>query len=124
MALVGVMTIHAQDKAITANVPFSFYAGSTAMPVGAYRVAEFSNVARLSAGNATQSIVTMRVIGKSDSEPARLVFHRYGDVYFLAQIWTGDSSTGRSLERTDREKELARNGAAPTLAVIRFALPK
>jgi hypothetical protein len=30
--------VQAQDKTVTANVPFSFYMGSSAMPQGSYKV--------------------------------------------------------------------------------------
>ena len=48
---------------------------------------------------------------------ARLVFKRYGDQYFLSQIWLADSDTGRELLPSARETELAR-GNAPAKAVV------
>jgi hypothetical protein len=126
IALAAAVTVHAQDKAVTATVPFNFYVGSTAMPQGDYRLVNVSNGAVLtisSTGNEVhKAITTMHVVGKSLSEPPRLVFVRYGDVYFLHQVWTGNDSIGQALGRSQREKALARDNAAPTLAVIRLAL--
>lgn len=126
IALAAVAAVHAQDKTVTANVPFSFYMGSSAMPQGAYKVAELAHgwVVNLRSADATKSVTTNEVIGKKEPEPARLVFHRYGDAYFLAEIWTGDAPIGQALAVSPREKELTQNGAAPTLAVIRLALPR
>ncbi len=126
MALAAVAAVHAQDKSIKADVPFSFYVGSTVMPQGAYRMTDLSsrNVMWIKSmdNDAAKAIATMTVVGKSESEAPRLVFNRYGNVYFLHQIWTGNSSTGQSLGSSKREKELASSGIAPTLAVIRLAV--
>jgi hypothetical protein len=125
IALVAVAALQAQDRALTANVPFSFYMGSSAMAQGAYRVDELSHgaVVMMRSKAASKTVTAHQIVGKKQVEPARLVFHRYGDSYFLAEIWTGDASNGRALAASAREKELTRNGSAPTLAVISLALP-
>ena len=126
IAMAAVAAVHAEDRTVTANVPFNFYMGSSPMAEGAYRVDEFSHGAveclRSIKGKTINSVMTYSVTGKKGAEPARLVFHRYGGSYFLAEIWTGDGMIGHALSMTAREKELARSGAAPTLAVIRLAL--
>jgi hypothetical protein len=123
-ALVGAVAVNAADRAITANVPFNFYVGSTVMPQGAYRVSEVSNagVVALKTMHAAKAITTFNLTGKSLNEPPRLVFRCYGDTYFLAEIWAGDGSIGHALRRSAQEKELAQSGSAPTLAAIRLAL--
>jgi hypothetical protein len=124
IALVAVAAVQAQDKTVTANVPFSFYMGSSTMPQGAYKVDELSRGAAvcLRSTAATKVATTHAISGKKQVEPARLVFHRYGESYFLAEIWTGDRSIGKALAASPREKELSRKGAASTLAVVRLAL--
>jgi hypothetical protein len=37
---------------------------------------------------------------------AKLVFHKYGDQYFLAEIWNGQSNIGIAFPESKREKEL------------------
>ena len=71
--------------------------------------------------DAAKAITSWNMIGQSDSKPPRLVFHRYGDLYFLSQVWTGDGSLGHGFAVTQREKELERIGAEK-LAVVRVAL--
>src|SRR5580704_15222079 len=109
IALVAVAAVQAQDKTVTANVPFSFYMGRSAMPQGAYKAEELSHGAmvRMRSAGATNVVTTRAIAGKKQIEPARLVFHRYGESYFLAEIWNGDTSTGRCLDVSSREKELA-----------------
>jgi hypothetical protein len=125
IALAAVAVVHAQEKTVKANVPFSFYMGSSLMPQGAYRVSEISNGAVVwimsMQSKAAQAATTVHVAGKDRIEPAKLVFHRYGEDYFLAEIWTGGVSTGQALARSAREKELAQSGAAP-LAMIQVFL--
>ena len=126
IALVTAAAIHAQDTAIKADVPFMFYVGQTLMPQGAYTVNESANGAvawiRAMDADATKTVITLSVVGKRRDEPAKLVFHRYGEDYFLAEIWTGHAPTGQALVPSPREKELAHSGAGPTMAVIRVAL--
>jgi hypothetical protein len=124
IALAGAAAIYAQSKTVTADVPFNFYMGSKVMPQGPYRVSEMSDggVIVLRTKAASSAITAFDVSGKSLDEPARLVFRRYGETYFLSQIWIGGTSTGRALPRSPREKELAENGPAPTLAVIRLSV--
>src|ERR1700727_3141870 len=86
IALAAVAAVQAQDKTVTANVPFSFYMGSSAMPQGSYRVNEFAHgaVVSMRSADAVRSVTAHEVVGKNRVEPARLVFHRYGNAYFLA----------------------------------------
>ncbi len=128
IALAAVAAIHAQAQTLTADVPFSFHMGSNAMPQGAYRIAATSShtMAWMTQmdGNGAAAISTFTVAGKKSEASPRLVFRRYGADYFLAEIWGGDASFGLAMPQSTREKELARNGAAPTLAVIQLALRK
>ena len=125
IALAAVAAVYAQGTTVTANVPFNFYMGSKLMPPDAYRVNETSirAVAWMVSAHrdAIKAVTTFKVIGNREAEPARLVFHRYGEEYFLAEIWTGDGPNGRAVPRSPREKELAEDEAAP-LSVIRIVL--
>jgi hypothetical protein len=124
IALAAVAAVRAQERTVAADVPFSFYVGGSAMPQGSYKVDELSNaIVSLRSKDSIKSVTTHEIAGKQQVEPARLVFHRYGDSYFLAEIWNGETSVGQVLAKSKREKELAQqNGAAPTLSVIRLAL--
>ncbi len=122
--MVGVAALHAQGRTVTANVPFAFYAGSSVMPEGAYRVELNNNgvmYLRATDKDAAKILLSWTLDGKDDGRQATLVFHRYGDLYFLSQVWTNYGSTGRAVGVTEREKELERGGTA-TLAVVRVAL--
>src|ERR1700678_1412034 len=91
IALATVAAVHAQDKTVAANVPFSFHMGSSLMPQGPYRISEISQGAvvwiRSMQSGAAKAVTVRNLAGKKQTEPARLVFHRYGNDYFLAEIW-------------------------------------
>jgi hypothetical protein len=118
IVLAGTVALHAQT--VTATVPFNFYMGRTAMSKGAYRVDEINGgaVIMLRTGKTTKAITVHNVAGKPLAERPRLVFHRYGETYFLSEIWTGRSAMGRELARTSHEKELRAGLPAPPSPVI------
>jgi hypothetical protein len=94
---------------VTAQVPFDFIVGDQTISAGACEVKGFTNGgAALIIQNAESRTSAVRLTNSvsklNDSKP-RLVFHRYGETYFLAEVWTGDSS-GRRLLQSKRERSL------------------
>ena len=97
---------------IVANVPFEFSVGYKALPAGAYSVQSI-----ISAGNGLliQStdgkISALRLSDETrrikEKPQARLVFHRYGERYFLAEVWNGVDNTGRQLTKSQEERAIA-----------------
>ena len=51
-------------------------------------------------------ILTRPVRANETVEETRLVFHKYDDLYFLAEFWTPGSNTGREIQISNREKAL------------------
>ena len=45
------------------------------------------------------------------ADKTKLVFNRYGNHYFLSEIWVNGATRGRQLPKTSREKELAKDFA-------------
>src|SRR5262249_36532270 len=95
---------------LKADVPFAFAVGKTALPAGEYRIDSLGTenrvlLIRSMDQNAQASTIsnTGRSLEKSDQ--TKLVFHRYGDRYFLAEIWVQGYSSGHQLPQSKREKE-------------------
>lgn len=44
-----------------------------------------------------------------------LVFHRYGDQYFLYQVWSAGALTGRQFYKSRTEREIERKLANPKI---------
>ena len=67
-------------------------------------------------------IITNPVEANESSKTAKLIFRRYGETYFLSQIWESDEIQGRQLlkSRTERsvERDLAKRGEGPAIVDI------
>jgi len=103
---------HAQTTQLKVTVPFDFNAGDT-LPAGNYDVQSIGTWGgkALSIHNVTLKAGTLVLSnstqsGKTSGRNA-LVFYRYDQKYFLAEVWT--VNTGRQMLLNQRQTELARN---------------
>ena len=124
MAVVALITLAATPSRaqilIKADVPFDFCAGYGTLPAGEYKIAPTSNASALtlSSGQRGVEIMLPRTTDWRDlRQSPKLVFHRYGDEYFLSEIWSTDGAV-RTLAVHPRERKLARNGMVPLTAVV------
>jgi len=106
---------------VVAHVPFAFEAGKLSFEPGTYVVHKTGiqgvvKIYRLGEGGGAMLMNLPKQDKRKDGKNL-LVFTRYGDSHFLKQIWTG-GPIGMELRPSPRERELASNGAAPTLAMI------
>lgn len=104
---------------VTADIPFDFIVGDQTLPSGKYIVRSASDdgkALKISSRDGESSVVRLTNVAdeKTKRRMARMVFHRYGQQYFLAEVWTGDTY-GRQLLKCKRERhlrqELASNGS-------------
>ena len=124
--IVSVPMTQAQAR-VVANVPFGFSLEQKSMPAGTYEISSQSNktlvVRNLDTKDARLVIASMHVEASqaAGTPHAKLVFCKYGDQYFLSQIWDGQSHTGIAFPESKREKEqrLAKSlGNQPEIVVI------
>jgi len=90
-----------------AQVPFDFYIGDRLAPAGEYGVRALNgdeSVLRICNGRQGNTVLTSTASEMGEGRP-RLVFHKYGDQYFLAAVWGADNM-GRRLRETKRERSL------------------
>lgn len=94
------------------HIPFNFTVGEKTFEAGKYEVERNKRdvdtvwVVR-SKNNSEQAFLMTRPVYSTDPQNKfKLVFHRYDDLYFLAEIWTAGSSTGREVQISDQEKAL------------------
>lgn len=102
---------------IVTNIPFDFVVGDKVLTAGEYTVRGLDNSGNavlISERNAKSSVIrlTNELRPRSENTRARLVFHRYGQYYFLAEIWSGDREAGRQLLRSRQERAIERELAA------------
>ncbi|HEX6729320.1 MAG TPA: hypothetical protein VF074_04885, partial [Pyrinomonadaceae bacterium] len=56
--------------------------------------------------------LTMGLTASSPAKESKLIFRRYGNRYFLAEIWTSGESHARQLRKSKEEKAIARELAS------------
>jgi hypothetical protein len=117
-ALLGAVTsTNAQlGNPIRAKIPFDFNVGEKKLPAGEYtfrRLSDFSDNKIMSVNNVDGSAhlfeSTLEAQVLTPKNQSVLVFHKYGDQYFLAQIWSNGELEGTQLpesrtERTTRQQ--------------------
>ena len=110
----AVVSANGQSTAnkVVANVPFEFSVGYKMLPAGDYSVQSI-----VSAGNglliqSTDGKISALRLSEATRQikertKARLVFHRYGQRYFLAEVWNGVDNAGRQLTKSQEERTIA-----------------
>ncbi len=100
-------------KAIRADIPFEFSVGKTTEPAGTYifsfQAAE-GWVRMQPAGGDGRLLTTKPDSPYSIPQEPKLLFHRYGNQYFLSQV--GTASTSRDIPMSAREREAQKNTVA------------
>jgi hypothetical protein len=108
-------TAFAQTTQLKVAVPFEFITGDTVLPAGNYDVESIDTWGgkALSIHNVTSNAGTLLLSNSCQlaktSDSNKLVFYRYGQRYFLAEIWTAGTNIGRKMSLNQRQSELARN---------------
>ena len=122
------------QQALLVNVPFSFTAGEMTLPAGEYRIQKISVTSPvlliqrtdLSAAEFVMSNVV--ATNRKQGERSKAVFHKYGQRYFLSQVWTAGYSQGRQLPGSAKEKEQALTASnqkpEEITIVVRLIAPK
>jgi hypothetical protein len=102
-------TSYAQQYGVKATVPFNFMVGDRTLPAGTYTI--FPSLIRpdlLLLRNWDAGIHVFTVVQRGQSNPQgldALVFHHYGDQYFLRQIRTEGTSINVDFPVTKAEKK-------------------
>ena len=127
LSVVATSVCYAQQTALTVTIPFAFQAGNQTMPAGEYRVESVlesvltgtGQLQRLRQvnGSAVMIVSTVSVEARNGNPNPELVFNRYGQTYFLAQIWT-DGAQGHQLFKSNREKEILRGEPRTEIALL------
>jgi hypothetical protein len=88
-------------RSLTVHVPFSFVAAEKTLPAGEYTVTANSDSTVL-IKNKVEKEISLFAFTKSTQSldvqrNAKLVFYRFGESYFLTEVWPGDTTIGRHL---------------------------
>ena len=121
LAMLATMAASAQTINVKAIVPFSFIVGRSTLSAGEYSLKTMSNGQVLALSNLDAKITELVLSNSCESLTAsktKLVFHRYGDRYFLSQIWTEGNNRGHELPISRREEETARNSSMKQVVLV------
>jgi hypothetical protein len=121
VAVVASTVIAQSSPRLRADVPFSFHAGSTVLPSGKCtinRPSSTNGIVLVRSGDRKAAYVISNNKEQGNAaENSRLVFRRYGDQYFLAQIWTKGETAGISFPVSKEEKKMMNSRADRHLAM-------
>ena len=100
---------------VRAKIPFDFSVGDKKLEAGEYtfsRLSGFSDNKVISVSGADASAhVFQWILGAhvlTPKDKSTLVFHKYGDQYFLVQIWTGGEQEGTQMPESRGERTARR----------------
>jgi hypothetical protein len=98
----------------TASIPFAFNVGDRTLPAGEYTI-EYNSMAdglvilRLKAQDEDSAArLTHAVQARSPRAKTVLVFNRYGEQSFLAQMWRAGDVRGRQVNKSGQELAIER----------------
>jgi|SRR5215469_11603639 len=110
------------QRLMKVNIPFSFGVEGHFLPAGGYTIYTLTperSVRIVSADGKHSAIVnTLPNYANSPSTNSRLVFHKYGNEYFLAQVWTAGQNVARNPLSSKRAMEIASSGGQPEMKVV------
>lgn len=96
---------------IRAEIPFDFQVGGKRLPKGEYLIEQATETGVVTIRHAKKgkAVVFNVIPGKTPDKPkSKLIFHRYGEQYFLARIWDGSSDIVLKLNKSSAEKKAAK----------------
>ena len=107
--LLATASASAQTVPLKANIPFNFIVNKAELPAGEYTLQSLGTamLIRSMDSQITKLVLPNACASLQSSETTKLVFHRYGDRYFLAQVWAAGANRGRELPKSSRETEIA-----------------
>ena len=101
------------EPPIRVNVPFDFVVANKTLPSGEYLISRKQPTAGdllLGVTNKDNNVnalsFTVPVQARTPTDKGKLVFHRYGDQYFLSEVWPAGATTGRVVSKSRAERDL------------------
>jgi hypothetical protein len=98
---------------VEANIPFQFHAGNTKFPAGQYRIHVLDNtdlsVIEISSMDDSISAVFQVRDAETKSDPTKteLIFNKYGNRYFLAELFDEGNPNGSQVLESQYEKRIS-----------------
>lgn len=114
------MKAQAAKSSLIADIPFSFQVGFCTMPAGTYAVdVKGNDVLSIKGESGVAAMLVMWAATGRDTSDSAVIFHRYGDKYFLREVrtagnqaflWSGETKSER---RAKLEQDAANPNSVP-----------
>lgn len=130
LTLIGVLSLllaagsaFAQTIDVKGDIPFSFIVNKATLPSGQYELKSLTEDGKMLGlrgpdGKPVDIVNSNRTESMTPSQKTKLVFKRYGDRYFLSQIWVAGETAGRQLPTSAREREMAKTSTPENVVVM------
>ncbi|HTT19552.1 MAG TPA: hypothetical protein VMG82_11425 [Candidatus Sulfotelmatobacter sp.] len=105
---------------LVVDVPFAFSAQGQKFPAGHYIVSQKDDMILIFNHKQGRYVPTHLAL-RTKADGSKLVFHRYGDEYFLQSVWITGNTSGKELYPSRAEHELKAKHAEMEMAVVRPA---
>jgi hypothetical protein len=120
---------HAEDieGAVVVNVPFAFENGSQHFTPGLYTIRmEYHNIMTIRGKAGSGIATTWFDEDRHPSNTTKVVFRRYGEEYFIDQVWiAGEATHTYTLPSKAEKLEIAANrGASTSVQVAALHMPR
>ena len=130
LSLCGILatSLGAQPLSARFNVPFDFVVAGKTMPAGAYAInfdAAQTGMVKIQSADARKAVYALTHNGPLEpaKNDATLVFHRYGDRYYLAQVNKGGiAAPALALPTSKAEVEATKTAAIQAETVTLVAM--
>ncbi len=110
-ALLGSLTLSAQNLTLVADIPFSFHAEGKVLPAGTYQLkaVNATGIFQISdrAAHVSQ-FVNAPIHEHVNPTSSKLTFARNGDEYALASVTVAGSAYDNAVSRSGMEKNMSR----------------
>jgi len=113
VALLTSAAAYTQTVHLQTTVPFKFNVGSKQFPAGKYDIQTESNrehvlyIRNMNSGEGA-FVIPQSCESADVSSQTTLTFHRYGQQYFIAEVWVAGYKQGYQFRVSRREAELAK----------------
>jgi len=103
---------------LAADVPFQFHVGNTTLPAGKYVIHQLEGsdltMMEISTADGKQSALfsVESAEAKATPEKTELIFNKYGDQYFLSELFDEGNADGSKLFESRAEKQASKEGGA------------
>jgi hypothetical protein len=124
LLLTTMLPAYAQKTSATVNIPFAFTVDDVRMPAGEYLISSPSekvvSIQRVGGPEVKVTVTNLSAATRSDGR-AKLVFHKYGNAYFVAAAWMPNSDHAREFFASANEIQVARNGGQDVVELALLA---